>query len=173
MGSRKNVSASSAAALFALVIFGVFSSNAVDGKENCTSKTNTSCEDCSYPSSSCYWCENNKKCDNFVLKKGKEQNNCGGSDMYYKQCFVSGKLLIIIVPCVVVGVLIILGCLVYCCCCRRCGRRKDKFEEEDRKLKKERTQRKKTNQQRKAEREARSEKIRMKYGLKNAASEES
>lgn len=161
------VSYSIAIALFGLVIFSEFSFSSVEGKDDCASKTNSSCEECT--KLSCQWCKDNKGCYDLQWKGSQ----CSHSDMYKKQCFVSTKLLIIIVPCVAGGVLIILGCLIYCCCCRRCRGRRDKFEREDRKLKKERSERKQIFDQRKAERQARNEEIRMKYGLKPVASGES
>lgn len=162
-----NMSFRLAIALFGFLVFCQFSFNGVQG-ETCSKKSNTSCGDCTSPSSNCYWCSNNQKCGNYDPKKLKDQVNCQGSDMYYRQCLISGKLLIIIVPSVVGGVLLILGCLIYCCCCRRCRGRKDKYDKEDKKLKKERSERKQIYDHRKAEREARNEDIRMKYGLKPA-----
>ena len=158
--------------LLALVLLCEFGVKSVRGDE-CTKLSNGTCEQCSKPSSNCYWCDNNKRCGVFVAKKAKNQNNCQGSDVYYRQCFLSSNLLIIIIPCVVGGVLLILGCLIYCCCCRRCGGKKDKFQKEDKKLKKDRNERKQIYDHRKAERQARNEEIRMKYGLKPGQSGES
>lgn len=144
----------------------------VEGVSSCV-KNSTSCRDCVGLKDNCYWCKDTKKCWEFQEKKGKSQDNCGGSDMYYKQCFVSGNLLIIIIPSVVGGLLLILGCCIYCCCCRNCCGKKNKgiYDKEDKKLRKERSERKHLQDHRRAERLSRNEEIRMKYGLKPSSGE--
>ena len=141
--------------------------------DSCAKIKNGSCSDCVGFKDNCYWCKNNKKCGEYKVKDGtSKQKNCQGSDVFYKQCYVSGKLLIIIIPCVVGGLLIIIGCCIYCCCCRNCCKnKKGMFDKEDKKLKKERNERKQLQDHRKAERQARNEEIRMKYGLKPASGE--
>lgn len=159
--------------LFAFVLLCEFGVKSVRASDPCIKLSNNTCEECSKPSSKCYWCANNKKCAVFDVKKAKRQDNCQDSNIYYRQCLLSSNLLIIIIPCVVGGVLLILGCLIYCCCCRRCRGGKDKFQKEDKKLKKDRNERKQIYDHRKAERETRNEEIRMKYGLKQGQSGES
>jgi hypothetical protein len=134
-------------------------------------KNDTSCDECVGLKGDCYWCKNNKKCGKFETKLDvKDQKNCKGSDVYYKQCYLSSKLLIIVIPSVVGGLLLIIGCCIYCCCCRKCcSKKKGLFDKEDKKLKKERNERKQQQDHRKAERQARNEEIRMKYGLKPAS----
>lgn len=157
--------------LFVFLVIVEYNFNVVEGS-SCASKTNTSCGDCVGLKGNCYWCSNNHRCDDFEEKKGKQQNFCSGSDLYYKQCYISSNLLIIIIPSVVGGLLIIIGCCIYCCCCRKCcGKKKSMFEKEDKKHKKERGERKQLQEARKAERQARNEEIRMKYGLKPASGE--
>lgn len=165
----------SSAFVFALILYCELSVKGVRGDDDpCAIHSNGTCEECSKPSSNCYWCANNKKCGTYEVKHHKNQKNCQGSDVYTRQCFLSSSLLLIIIPCVVGGVLIILGCLIYCCCCRRCCRgRKDLFQKEDKKLKKEKGERRQINDHRKAERQAKNEEIRLKYGLKPPASGES
>ena len=122
--------------LLALVLLCEFGVKSVHGDE-CTKLSNGTCDQCSKPSSNCYWCDGSKKCGVFVVKKAKNQNNCQGSDVYYRQCLVQSSSaipLIIIIPCVVGGVLLILGCLIYCCYYRRYGEQKDKFQKEDNKI---------------------------------------
>lgn len=136
----------------------------------CEEKSNSSCGDCVGLKGNCYWCSNNQKCSEFDKKEGKSQKYCSGSDLYYKQCYVSSNLLIIIIPCVAGGLLIIIGCCIYCCCCRKCcSKKKGMFDKEDKKLKKDRNERKQLQDHRKADRQARNEEIRMKYGLKPAS----
>ena len=132
---------------------------------SCAEKNN-SCSDCVGFKGNCFWCKSTGMCKNYV----KDQKGCPSSEVYYKQCYVSGNLLIIIVPCVVGGLLIIIGCCIYCCCCRKCcSKKKGMFDKEDKKLKKDRMERKQLQDHRKAERQARNEEIRMKYGLKPAS----
>jgi hypothetical protein len=133
-------------------------------------KNNVSCGDCVGLKDNCYWCENNKKCGDFVANKHKNQKNCQGSDVYYRQCYISSNLLIIILPCAAGVLLLIIGCCIYCCCCRKCcSKKKGIFDKEDKKLKREKNERKQLQDHRKAERQARNEEIRMKYGLKPAS----
>ena len=134
------------------------------------SKKNSSCGECVGLKDNCYWCKNNGKCGEFKEKQHKNQKNCQGSDVYYKQCYISSDLLIIILPCVAGGLLLIIGCCIYCCCCRKCcSKKKSMFDKEDKKLKREKNERKQLQDHRKAERQARNEEIRMKYGLKPAS----
>lgn len=152
--------------VFVMLIFALDSFGTAEA--SCPEKSNSSCSECVGLKDNCFWCSATRKCAVYDPKKGSSQKDCPSSKAYYKQCYISGNLLIIIIPCVVGGLLLIIGCTIYCCCCRKCcGKKKQgMFDKEDKKLRKERNERRHLQDSRKAERQARHEEIRLKYGLK-------
>ncbi|KJE88339.1 hypothetical protein CAOG_00003 [Capsaspora owczarzaki ATCC 30864] len=125
----------------------------------------TTCSKC-VDSTDCVWCSAIKEC-----RKGSEigpsnTTGCSGNDWQWKQCDVSGQLLVIVIPSVIGGVVLIFGIWLYCCCRRRSKRNFQKYlervETDQRRQQEERIVR---SEERRSERQVKTDAIRMKYGL--------
>ncbi|XP_065053209.1 pituitary tumor-transforming gene 1 protein-interacting protein-like [Rhopilema esculentum] len=133
--------------------------------DSCTSKSGGSCSDC-VNNFDCYYCQATKYCGKRPVIK-PDSSECSGDWYSYKQCTVSGNLLLIIVPCVLGALLIIFLLVCYCCCCRKCSRRRaaKRFAKEDERMSREKEEREMKHAERSAERRQKHDEIRKKYGL--------
>lgn len=131
-------------------------------QEQCA-RANGSCEDCVKVSkAACVWCNSNKQC----LHKNKliPTDECALADARWAVCWLNYEALII--ACSVIGGLLILGLTVCICCCCCCGKgNKAKWAREDAKVERQKIERKQKNADKKAERKAKTDEIRRKYGL--------
>jgi len=132
---------------------------------SCASKSLQSCSEC-VKDWDCYYCEKTKFCGKRPIIKPKT-SECDGDWYSYKQCTLSGNLLLIIIPTVLGVLLVITICICYCCCCRKCSRRRTarRFAKEDARREAEREQREMRHAERVAERKVKHDEIRKKYGL--------
>ncbi|XP_017569957.1 pituitary tumor-transforming gene 1 protein-interacting protein [Pygocentrus nattereri] len=126
-------------------------------------KTFTTCDSC-LSNVSCLWCQTNLSCTEYpVAHLLPPASICPLSEARWGVCWVNFEALIIAMA--VVGGVLLLGITVCCCCCCcRCRRssRPDRVEEEYARRREEIKQR---SDDRKAERRARHDEIRKKYGL--------
>ncbi|XP_073236727.1 pituitary tumor-transforming gene 1 protein-interacting protein-like [Porites lutea] len=134
--------------------------------DKCTNYSGESCKNC-VDQPGCAYCEKNKACMDFDLVKDTLNKACEGQEWKFKQCLVSGKILLIALPVTGFVVLVALICFVYCCCCRR-KRNSSKDEKEDAKLRKQRKELRERHKEREKERREKRDEIRKKYGLTTA-----
>jgi len=111
----------------------------------------------------CAYCEKTKECLTFDLVKDTWHKACEGQEWKYKQCLVSGKILLIALPVAGFVVLVALGCTIYCCCCRRKKARGPSKEEA--KWRRQREEIEIKHKERREERQKKHDEIRKKYGL--------
>lgn len=147
--------------LIQLCILQVSVGESQPAEDKCNKHSNKSCDDC-VKQDGCAFCEKNKKCITFsesdVLHK-----SCEGQEWKYKQCVVSGKVLLIALPVTGVVVLIALGCCIYCCCCRK--KKKRGPSKEEAKWRRQREEIEIKHNERREERQKKHDEIRKKYGL--------
>uniref|UniRef100_UPI00358E7C62 pituitary tumor-transforming gene 1 protein-interacting protein-like n=1 Tax=Myxine glutinosa TaxID=7769 RepID=UPI00358E7C62 len=150
------------AALYALVL--LLTCAGIDGKEECTDISITSCDAC-LQSVSCLWCASTTTCMDYpkahVIPRS---NECALANANWGVCGVSFQVLIIIMA-VLAGVLLILLILCCCCCCRRCCRKKVSVDLQTANKKNE--EKLKMKDTKRNERSAMREETRKKYGLGN------
>jgi hypothetical protein len=137
------------------------------GDEVCAS-SNSSCEAC-VKHASCFWCESDSgnKCILYPPGEVLPTSVCSLSNARWGVCWVNYQILLIVM-CVLAFVIIvtIITC-VYCCCCkikRRYNTRREERETEQEN--RDRVEREARNAERRAERQAKYDDIRRKYGLK-------
>ncbi|KAK3108691.1 hypothetical protein FSP39_013483 [Pinctada imbricata] len=146
--------------IFVVGFYGVKGDNKT---EECTSAKKT-CDEC-LKSAKCLWCHTDSSCKPYptghILPKSSD---CALNDARWGVCWVNFKVLLIVMGCI--GGIIILAvtiCICYCCCCRK--KNKAKYAKEDAKWERQKQERKDKADERKAERRARNDEIRRKYGL--------
>ncbi|XP_060552646.1 pituitary tumor-transforming gene 1 protein-interacting protein-like isoform X2 [Ruditapes philippinarum] len=128
-------------------------------------KANSSCDTCvKVGSVQCVWCASSSKC---MLKEHViPTSECGLADAKWAVCWVNYEALII--ACSVIGGVLILGltiCICCCCCCK--GNKNAKYAKEDAKYERKKTEMKAGQAERRAERKAKTDEIRKKYGIDN------
>ncbi|CAH3127474.1 unnamed protein product [Pocillopora meandrina] len=140
-------------------------------EDKCLKYSNKSCQDC-IEQDGCVFCEGSSKCVKSDPVKSIINKACGSQDWKYKQCVVSGKVLIIALPVAGFVVLVALGCCIYCCCCRKKKLRGP--GKEDAKWRRQREEIEIKHKERREERKKKHDEIRKKYGLyrKDADSED-
>lgn len=129
--------------------------------DKCSKHTNKTCDVC-VKEDGCAFCEKDKRCIVFS-EKDILHKSCEGQEWKYKQCIVSGKVLLIALPVTGVVLLIALGCCIYCCCCRKKKRRGPSKEEA--KWNRQREEIEVKHKERREERQKKHDEIRKKYGL--------
>ena len=128
------------------------------------SKYNKSCNDC-VNTHKCYYCGSTKRCwkyDPTIKDFIPPESQCLKNDSFIGQCFFTTLVLLIAVPSAAGVLLIALGCTIYCCCCRNNKRR---IQRDQTRFQAELDRRKDASDRRKAERQAKRDDIRRKYGL--------
>ncbi|MCI4391109.1 hypothetical protein PGIGA_G00130400 [Pangasianodon gigas] len=123
----------------------------------------SSCDSC-LKNVSCLWCYTNDTCTVYpVAHLLPPASVCKLSQARWGVCSVNFEALIIAMA-VLLGVLLLAVTVCCCCCCRRCGRssRPDRIEEE---IARKRERDRQLSDERRAERRARHDEIRKKYGL--------
>lgn len=135
---------------------------ALSPAEQCQ-QANSSCDACvKVGKVQCVWCNSKKQC--LLKNKLIPTDECGLADAKWAVCWLNYEALIIAVS--VIGGLLILGltiCICCCCCCRKGN--KEKWAREDAKLARQNNERKARNADKRAERKAKTDEIRRKYGL--------
>ncbi|KAJ0070284.1 hypothetical protein NL108_007622 [Boleophthalmus pectinirostris] len=127
----------------------------------CSSKSNTSCEEC-LQNVTCLWCEQTGQCIDYPVRTILPPRSvCRLNDARWGVCWVNFQVLIITMS-VLAGVLIItvLLCCFCCCKCERMGTKK-----EDAKAERENRARTARQKARRTEMQMRHDEIRQKYGL--------
>lgn len=122
-----------------------------------------SCDACvKVGSVQCVWCASTKKC---MLKEHViPTSECALSDAKWAVCWVNYEALII--ACSVIGGILILGLTICICCCCCCKKDKSaKYAKEDAKNDRKKSEMKAGHAERRAERKAKTDEIRRKYGL--------
>nr|ABA43351.1 PTTG1IP [Trichoplax sp. BZE8]ABA43352.1 PTTG1IP [Trichoplax sp. BZ264] len=125
---------------------------------------NKSCNDC-VNTHKCYYCGSTKRCwkyDPTIKDFIPPESQCVKNDSFIGQCLFSTLVLLIAVPSAAGVLLISLGCLIYCCCCRN---NKRKVQRDQARFQAELDRRKDASDRKKAERQAKRDDIRRKYGL--------
>ncbi|KAJ7375906.1 negative regulation of DNA damage response, signal transduction by p53 class mediator [Desmophyllum pertusum] len=139
--------------------------------DKCNEQSNKTCDVC-IKMDGCSFCEKTKECMTFDTVKSIIHKTCEDQDWKYKQCILSGKVLIIALPVAGFVVLVALGCCIYCCCCRK--KKKRGPGKEEAKWRRQREEIEIKHSERREERQKKHDEIRKKYGLyrKDADSEE-
>ncbi|KAF4076207.1 hypothetical protein AMELA_G00227920 [Ameiurus melas] len=125
--------------------------------------TLSSCDSC-LKNVSCLWCYTNDTCTVYpVAHLLPPASVCPLSRARWGVCSVNFEALIIAMA-VLVGVVLLAITVCCCCCCHRCGRssRPDRIEDE---IARKREKDRQLSDNRRAERRARHDEIRKKYGL--------
>lgn len=131
-------------------------------EDKCHKFSNQTCKDC-VEQDGCAFCEKNQECWEFEAVNSVVHKACEGQDWKYKQCVVSGKILLIALPVAGFVVLVALGCCIYCCCCRKKKARGPGKEEA--KWRRQREDIEIKHKERREERKKKHDEIRKKYGL--------
>ncbi|CAH3142391.1 unnamed protein product [Porites evermanni] len=132
-------------------------------EDKCNKFSNKSCDEC-VKQDGCAFCEKDKHCIPFDVVKDVTHKSCEGQDWKYKQCVVSGKVLLIALPVTGFVVLLALGCTIYCCCCRKKKRFRG-LDKEETKWRRQREEIEIKHKERREERQKKHDEIRKKYGL--------
>ncbi|KAL4617158.1 pituitary tumor-transforming gene 1 protein-interacting protein-like [Arapaima gigas] len=155
-----------------LVLF-IFVGCSIISQGNCVTTTSvpppqkqcntfSSCETC-LQNVSCLWCNTNSTCLDYPVRHLLPPSSmCQLSQARWGVCWVNFEALIIAMA--VVGGTILLS-IVVCCCCCCCKRRKSGLDREEERYAQRREEIRKRSETRKAERKARHDEIRKKYGL--------
>ncbi|XP_070566762.1 pituitary tumor-transforming gene 1 protein-interacting protein-like [Ptychodera flava] len=123
----------------------------------------TTCDTC-LKNVTCYWCNGKDVCADYPVGDIFPTKDCDLSAARWLECWLNFEALLISMG-VIAGVLLIsCCCCVYCCCCRSSSNKK-KYAKEDAKLERQREERTMRQEERKAERKAKNDEIRRKYGL--------
>uniref|UniRef100_UPI00358E9E57 pituitary tumor-transforming gene 1 protein-interacting protein-like n=1 Tax=Myxine glutinosa TaxID=7769 RepID=UPI00358E9E57 len=135
-------------------------------RSECATYSNTSCERC-LKNVSCLWCFVDNSCKDYPTTRILPIHSCPLSKARWGVCWVNFEALIIAMA-TMAGLILLSITLCCCCCCRRnwckdCCRNSN----EDERWEQERRARLEKQESRKAERRARSDQIRRKYGLLN------
>ncbi|CAM1307570.1 PTTG1IP (predicted) [Pycnogonum litorale] len=133
-------------------------------EEACGKLSGGSCKDC-LKNVKCFYCTSTKKCDVYpystIVPKAKD---CTMGNIRWGLCGINFEALII--SCAVIGGIIIISIGICCCCCCCCRKKKHsaitKLEMKWERQKEDRLAR---NEERRAERKAKTDEIRRKYGL--------
>ncbi|XP_038076653.1 pituitary tumor-transforming gene 1 protein-interacting protein-like isoform X2 [Patiria miniata] len=126
---------------------------------------NGSCDKClAFPGAKCYYCNTNKVCALYPAKEILPTKYCALSEARWGVCFLNFEALIISMG-VIAGILLIgFALCIYCCCCRSRSNRA-KLDKEERNYAKKKAERQVKRGQKKADRKAKNDEIRRKYGL--------
>ncbi|XP_062523221.1 pituitary tumor-transforming gene 1 protein-interacting protein-like [Corticium candelabrum] len=126
----------------------------------------SSCGDC-VKDVECYWCkENGKDGGNDTETCIKSWKPTGCDDFYVLTCNVDGVIWVSLAGAGAGLVLLFLiCCIVYCCCCRGKAKRQRQFEMREKEDASRRRDMKDKQDSRRAERKAKNDAIRKKYGL--------
>lgn len=128
---------------------------------------NSSCEVC-VKHAFCLWCETSPiKCLEYPPGKPLPTSVCDLSKARWGVCWVNYEILLIVMCVLAFVIILTISICVYCCCCkirRRYSTRREQ-KETDRENR-ERDERETRNAERRAERQAKYDDIRKKYGLK-------
>ncbi|XP_077555127.1 pituitary tumor-transforming gene 1 protein-interacting protein-like [Haemaphysalis longicornis] len=132
----------------------------------CSMKANASCADCLAAGTGCYYCSASRKCGYYPYKRLiPSHDECAYfSEVYWGVCFISLQGSVIAIGVVVGTVLLAISvCCCWCCCCRKSNN--SKWLRDMASMEEERRQRQERSDERRAERKARTDDIRRKYGL--------
>ncbi|XP_022079839.1 pituitary tumor-transforming gene 1 protein-interacting protein-like isoform X2 [Acanthaster planci] len=134
---------------------------------------NGSCEKCvSFPGAKCFYCETTKICAKYPAQEIFPTKYCALSEARWGVCFLNFEALIIAMG-VIGGVLLIgLVTCIYCCCCRS-GSNRAKMDREELEYARKKAERQVRRGRTKAERKAKNDEIRRKYGLLKNEEEDS
>ncbi|XP_033639405.1 pituitary tumor-transforming gene 1 protein-interacting protein-like isoform X1 [Asterias rubens] len=126
---------------------------------------NGSCDECvKFPGAKCFYCYTNGVCAKYPGKEIFPTKYCDLSQARWGVCFLNFEALIISMG-VIAGVLLLaMTICIYCCCCCS-GSNRAKYAKEDAKVERKKTERKMHHEQKKADRKAKNDEIRRKYGL--------
>ncbi|XP_048880962.1 pituitary tumor-transforming gene 1 protein-interacting protein [Brienomyrus brachyistius] len=123
----------------------------------------STCEKC-LENVSCLWCNTNSSCLDYPVRHILPPSSlCQLSQARWGVCWVNFEALIIAMA--VVGGTILLSIIVCCCCCCCCRRGQSGPDRDDERLARRREEIRQKSENRKAERRARHDEIRKKYGL--------
>ncbi|KAJ8290811.1 hypothetical protein GJAV_G00017840 [Gymnothorax javanicus] len=123
--------------------------------------TGKSCETC-LENVSCLWCQTNSTCMDYPVKHVLPPSSlCPLSQARWGVCWVNFEALIIAMA--VVGGTILLSIIVCCCCC--CRNRSTGPDRDEERFARRREEIRQRSEDRKADRRARHDEIRKKYGL--------
>ncbi|CAN0356824.1 unnamed protein product [Lampetra planeri] len=129
--------------------------------QDCSSLNDSSCEKC-LKNVTCLWCNTNSRCMDYPVKRIlPHTEDCALSAARWGVCWVNFEALIIAMS--VVGGILLLGLATCCYCC--CRSRKSGPTREDVRLHQQQEERRAQSEERRADRKARHDEIRKKYGL--------
>ncbi|XP_064410847.1 pituitary tumor-transforming gene 1 protein-interacting protein [Latimeria chalumnae] len=148
--------------LTCLIVAGASVTIAPPRHKPCSQFSYTTCEKC-LSNVSCLWCNTNNTCMDYPVRSILPSGSiCALSEARWGVCWVNFEALIIAIS--VVGGIILLS-IVACCCCCCCRKKSRGVDPEDERRLREREERRQRSLERTAERRARHDNIRKKYGL--------
>lgn len=138
----------------------------VEGNCEDEKKNVTTCSDCISRGTECYFCikHGESKKNGTCIKAKWDPEGC--SNFYAVTCDIEGVIWVSLVGVgAAIVLLLFIGCIIYCCCCRGKSKRRRQFETRDKEDKQRRQDMKERQDARRADRKAKNDAIRKKYGL--------
>ncbi|XP_078572301.1 pituitary tumor-transforming gene 1 protein-interacting protein-like isoform X1 [Branchiostoma floridae x Branchiostoma japonicum] len=154
-----------AVAVFLALFCAVTAQTTTPAPELDCSERNSSCDEC-IKNVKCYYCYQDNSCRLYPAEKILPRDCPLSKARWGISCAINFEALIIAMSVVGGVILISFFCCIYCCCCRTSSKKaQEKYDKEDAKIERAREERRLKHAERRAERDAKNQEIRMKYGL--------
>ncbi|XP_071942287.1 pituitary tumor-transforming gene 1 protein-interacting protein-like isoform X2 [Antedon mediterranea] len=141
------------------------SANPTTPAPTCADMSGSDCDKClSIPGGKCFYCSTENKCADYPVGDIFPTKDCKLKNARWGTCKINFQALLISMG-VIAGIILIAitYCVCRCCCCK--SNNSAKWAKEDAKVERQKEDRQLRHDQKKADRKARNDEIRRKYGL--------